>query len=220
MATLVVLETRRVNHGDQQKAERIDRDVPFTARHFLSPVEAMLFSSFRRTDGLAVDDRHGWGWLLAGRFPNHFTKTVMHLLPRAVPLPVAKHAVHSVPMGKFLGQVPPLTPGPIPVQDRVENTPPINRLATSLFRLWQDFFDDSPLFVGQIAGILRTTHCYDSFRGDGSATPGVEAIFRAYGNFKTRSNDRNLWNVWTIDRRLLPHGIQKLFLSTLEEFIP
>lgn len=81
----------------------------------------------------------------------------MDPFPSAILLPTPEDSVHRVPIRELFGNVSPLAARPAPVEDGVDDPSPVDRLATTLFRLRQQILDQLPLFVRQITGIFGHT---------------------------------------------------------------
>lgn len=176
-----------MNHHGQNQAQRVDRQVTLAAGDFLASVIAAFFSSFSRANRLAIDDGHRGGRFLARCFPRFFPQSVVNASPCAVVSPPTKHAIDGAPIGKKLRQHSPLTTCPHHIQNRVEDSPSINRTATQPGRLGQQLPKGLPLPVGLITGILNlgshaTAHS-EWFVPKG----GAVAVLAYSGNFKTRS---------------------------------
>src|SRR5271167_645502 len=84
----------------------------------------------------------------------------MNPLPNPERSPMPEQVVDRSPLRKVMRQLPPLTAGANHVQDRVDNPPPANRAGPpDPAGLGQQRFDQLPLLVRQIAGILSLHEC-------------------------------------------------------------
>ena len=150
----VILKVGRVNDHNQNHSERVDDDMSLTASDLLSAVKTTEFTAFSSADRLTVDDGRRWRRFLSCRLPNQFTQSIMNVFPCSLYAPLAKDTVDGISIRKLRWQVTPLASRPIPIQDRIHDSSPIDRLSSPLLGLRQKFADDMPLLIRKTAGIL------------------------------------------------------------------
>ena len=165
LGAMLILHTRAMNNDGLYQTQGIDCQVPFSSRNLLSGVIASFFSSFSRTNRLAVDDRCRRSRFLASRFSHFLTQPIVNPLPGAVISPFPKDTVNRVPIGETLRKHSPLATRPYNIKNCIDNPPPIDRTAAS-FGPWRKQPNDQlPLSIRQITGILRPAfHGYGSIR--------------------------------------------------------
>ncbi len=123
---------------------------------FFPPVEALLFSAADGFHALRIDDDVGGvrvAALLDPVFPVDF---VQNLFPGAPFAPPGIATVHAFPVGKIMGQLPPLASRLDQIQDGINHEAqgvlmPV-AIAVSIFEPRTEGF---PLRIGQIAGIIH-----------------------------------------------------------------
>jgi hypothetical protein len=155
---VAVLDRRGGDHHGQQQAHRVHRDVPFPAIHLFRVIPAAggLGHGAGGADRLGVDHRRGRLGVPPGRGPDLAAQHVVQPGQRAVITPGRKVPVHRPPRRKILRQVPPGTPGPVHVQDRLHDSAqrPDPRPAPPTVHLSRQVRDDDlPLDIGQVTGI-------------------------------------------------------------------
>ena len=115
-----------MHKDNQQQPERVDDDVPLTTRDLLATVKSTPFAALGRSHRLAVDDGRGRCGLPASCLANLFAKAIVDPFPRSIDSPVTKDTVHRILARKVLRKVSPLAASSIPVQDRIDDSPPID----------------------------------------------------------------------------------------------
>jgi len=144
-------------HG-QHPAQRVHRDVPFPAVDLLGVIPAPGCSGHGvgGADRLGVDDCGGRLGVPPGRGPDPGAQRVVQPGQGAVIAPGGEVAIDGPPGRVVRGQVPPGAPGPVQVQDRLDDRPlrPGPRPAPPPGHLRRQVHgDDLPLRLGQVTGI-------------------------------------------------------------------
>jgi hypothetical protein len=120
---VAVLDGGGGDHHGQQQAHRIHGDVPFPAVHFFRviPPAGGRGHGVGGADGLGVDHRRGGLAVPAGGGPDPGAQRVVQPGQRAVIAPGREVPVHRRPGREVRRQVPPGAPGPVHVQDRLDD---------------------------------------------------------------------------------------------------
>ncbi len=161
---VAVLDGGGGDHHGQQQAHCVHGDVPFPAVHFFRviPAAAGPGHGVGGADRLGADDRRGGVGVPAGGGPDLGAQRVVQPGQGAVIAPGGEVPVHRRPWREAVRQVPPGTPGPVHVQDRLDDRPqrPDPRPAPPSGHLsWQVRGDDLPLGIGQVTGIAPGLLC-------------------------------------------------------------
>jgi len=130
-------------------------------------VASFLAPNFRGLHRLTVDDGRRRSRFFPSRFADFLPQSVMNALPDAVVSPPPEDYVDGSPLGEIVRQQPPRTAGAIDVKNGVDDFPQSDRSRASPPRLpGQKGFDDSPLLIRKVCGILPASfHGYGSFLG-------------------------------------------------------
>ncbi len=161
---VAVLDGRGGDHHGQQQAHRVHRDVPFPAIHFFGviPPPAGLRHGVGGADRLGVDHRGGRLGVPPGGGPHLGAQRVVQPGQGAVIAPGGKVAIYRPPGRVVRGQVPPGAPGPVHVQDRLDDQaqrPDPGPAAPARNVRRQVRGDDLPLGIGQVTGIAPGLLC-------------------------------------------------------------
>src|SRR5436190_6018431 len=146
------------DHG-QDQPQGIDCQMSFATSHLFAGIVATNAANFRGFYALAVENRGAGFGLSPLCTTQSLAEFVVNLLPQAPELPLPEQIVNRSPLGKVARQLAPLTACAVHIQNGIDHLPPANsaRPADTAGRR-QQRFDQLPLLVGQIAGIISPIH--------------------------------------------------------------
>lgn len=159
LRAVAVLDARRDDVNGQEHAQGVGDDEPLAALDLLARVEAPGGGGdgIRGADGLGVDQARARLRAAAVGFTDLAAQGVMDALDGAVVVPPSEVLVHRRPRREVLRQLPPGTPGPHHVEDRVEDPPPRVLLPSTTFRThprwWEQQLHQCPLVIRQVRRI-------------------------------------------------------------------
>ena len=137
---------------------------------------------------LAVDDRRRGRRFLPCGDSHSLPQGVVDLLPQTFLPPSPEYRVNRLPFWKVVGQGSPLAACAIDVENSVDDFPTVHRRPSSLLPRRQQFADDLPLLVRDIAGIIRPIHGYGSvFLDLNHQRSGAVTFLSFHVNLKTAS---------------------------------
>ena len=153
-----------MNHYRNHQTQCINNDVPLASADLLACVVTPLYTTnFRRFYRRTVDDHCRWSRLSARRHPHLTHQGIVHAFPGSIVPPFPIIVVHRFPLGKVVGQMAPLATGAIEIQDRINDPAAVDGLSSCWFRRGKMLFEQRPLNVGQVCGIMHsgrgTLHC-------------------------------------------------------------
>src|SRR6516165_6306835 len=136
-------------------------------------------------------EKRGTGRFLASGGAAHCRpQAVVNRLPSAVKTPSPKDAINRSPLGKIVGQHSPRTAAAVDIQDRFNHTAPVDGPRRShLARLRQQRFNQLPLLIRKIAGIMVSFHGLGSF-------PSLLQVGRSLAFFSTFGQFTNALSVY------------------------
>jgi hypothetical protein len=129
---------------------------------------------------LAVNDR-GTGFGFTTFFLAHsFTQGIVHGFPDTLFAPGTEVAIHCLPGRKIVGQHAPGAATPQNIENGIDDFSHVHPSDTATsFRRWDEWFQDEPLDIVQIAGVWFSVHT--------PILPQVGQIFNFYITLQTPS---------------------------------
>ncbi len=114
-----------MHYDDPSPSQRVNRDMPLEAGDLLAGVVAASFAPFGGANRLTVDDRHIESRLLAQRLAQSPAKGFVDPPPNA--RLASENGIGQLSFGKVAGQVTPLIPRAVEIQDRIDHPTTIER---------------------------------------------------------------------------------------------
>jgi len=159
-SSITVLNSGRVDHDQQDQADRVDQDMPFAPKDLLAGViTSSEASPVSGLDALTINDRSRRLGISTFFFSYIHPQTVVNLLPGSVNAPSSKVSIDGLPMWIFSGEIAPGAAGSRDIEDRINNLAHISFTVTTTGFSWRNqWFDILQLSVGQVARVELVAH--------------------------------------------------------------
>jgi hypothetical protein len=139
---------------------RVDEHLTLTPRDLFSAIVASRPSRFRGFGALAVDNGSGRPGSASASNPLSLAEHAIDALPRAVPAPLAEVVENSRGRRKVVGEVTPLDASPQDIENSVNDpAQAVGLIASCGMAPFEKRFDESPLFIRQVARVRSNVHC-------------------------------------------------------------
>ena len=141
-----------MDNDRQDQAQRVNGDVSFSTGDLFPSIIATFRSSLGGANRLAIDDGSRGSRFLPALLAYFLPQFVVNGLPDLLVASLPKDSVNRTPIGIVFRQHPPLTSRANDIQNRIDDSPAIDRSATATLARRKQLSDHLPLPVAQIAG--------------------------------------------------------------------
>jgi hypothetical protein len=154
-----ILNVSLVHTDAQHQSQRVHQQVTFASMDLLVAVVPSRSRHGTRAHGLTVDHSGAWGGLVSRFNSDSFTQQCVPLHPHPLDAPLPQVGVHRGPRRQVSGEE---SSGATAAQNGEDGVDDVAHgvcsRSAARFGGWNEWFEDRPLGVGEVAGIAMGTH--------------------------------------------------------------